>query len=593
VKGLSIEDSQGNGLGSYLIIFDYFSVTFIQTQYKVRLKNVQSHLKKAIFKCKCEYRDKVENMFNTNCMKTAWSNLKKLCCYSKKKSTLVVDDDVAFANELNQFYARFDTEDFTDKQNAVIQVLLEIKDESIVVDESDVQKCLSKINVKKAAGPDGLCGKVLKFCNNQLSSILSKLFQVSLDSHCIPILWKTSELIPVPKSTLPKVKNDLRPVALTAIIMKCFERLVLYYIKPVVKPFLDRYQFAYSETIGVDDAVITLNDIIRSHLDSPGSHARILFVDFSSAFNTIQPHILMEKLIKMKVNSNIVLWIHNFLTNRIQYVKFNGVKSDILVINTGAPQGCVLSAFLFTIYTTDCTSSSGSIVIIKYADDTVIIGLLKCDDDVKYRMEVDRFCNWCDDNHLNLNVSKTKEMVIDFRNCGAKANINPLRIKNQQVEIVKTYKYLGNIIDDKLSGSPNVDTLFKKLNKKMYFVRKLRSLKLSRNTLSTFYRCIIQSNFTFCLSNWYKLCTSADIKKLNKIVSCAKKLGCITTNLSDLYINCLDSKLKKIMENNNHPLHYKFSYLPSGRRLRSIPSRTNRYKNSFVLSAIRYRNLST
>ena len=447
--------------------------------------------------------------------------------------------------------------------------------------------------MKKAAGPDGLCGKVLKFCNNQLSSILSKLFQVSLDSHCIPILWKTSELIPVPKSTLPKVKNDLRPVALTAIIMKCFERLVLYYIKPVVKPFLDRYQFAYSKTIGVDDAVITLNDIIRSHLDSPGSHARILFVDFSSAFNTIQPHILMEKLIKMKVNSNIVLWIHNFLTNRIQYVKFNGVKSDILVINTGAPQGCVLSAFLFTIYTTDCTSSSGSIVIIKYADDTVIIGLLKCDDDVKYRMEVDRFCNWCDDNHLNLNVSKTKEMVIDFRNCGAKANINPLRIKNQQVEIVKTYKYLGNIIDDKLSGSPNVDTLFKKLNKKMYFVRKLRSLKLSRNTLSTFYRCIIQSNFTFCLSNWYKLCTSADIKKLNKIVSCAKKLGCITTNLSDLYINCLDSKLKKIMENNNHPLHYKFSYLPSGRRLRSIPSRTNRYKNSFVLSAIRYRNLST
>ena len=368
--------------------------------------------------------------------------------------------------------------------------------------------------------------------------------------------------------------------------MKCFERLVLNFMMPVVKPFLDIYQFAYTFGIGVEDAVITFNDILRSHLDSPsGRHARILFVDFSSAFNTIQPHILMQKLIDMNVNSNIILWIHEFLTNRVQYVNFNGTKSETIIVNTGAPQGCVLSAFLFTIYTTDCTSSSKEVVILKYADDTVIVGLLHNDNETVYRNEVDRFVKWCDDNHLNLNVSKTKEMIVDFRK--KKQKVDPLVIKNENVEIVSEYKYLGNIIDHQLTGCANVNSLIKKANKKLYFVRKLKSLKVSNTVLSMFYKSIVQSNFTFCVANWFNLCSSSDKKKLGRIVRCAKKLGCSVTGLDDLYKICVFSKLKKIMKNVNHPLHSRFHMLPSGRRLRSIPSNTNRLRDSFVLSAIR------
>ena len=117
----------------------------------------------------------------------------------------------------------------------------------------------------------------------------------------------------------------------------------------------------------------------------------------------------MKKLMDMNVNSHLILWIHEFLTNRPQYVKFNGVKSKVMIINTGAPQGCVLSAILFTIYTSDCKSSSCYTIIIKYADDTVIIGLLSNDDDeTQYREEVSRFTEWCDTNFFNLNVKKTK-----------------------------------------------------------------------------------------------------------------------------------------------------------------------------------------
>lgn len=456
----------------------------------------------------------------------------------------------------------------------------------MVIGEAAVEKCLAKIDVKKAAGPDGICGKILKSCRKQLAPILSKLFQVSLVNHCIPSLWLTSELIPVPKLTLPKVKNDLRPVALTPIVMKCFERINLDYMMPVVKPFLDIYQFAYSHGIGVEDAVMTLNDILRSHLESKNSHARLLFVDFSSAFNTIQPHVLMKKLIDMKVNSHLILWIHQFLTNRTQYVKFNNTKSRVIIINTGAPQGCVLSAFLFTIYTTDCKSNGKGIVILKYADDTVIVGLLTNNDDSTYQEEVKKFCDWCDNNFLNLNVKKTKEMVVDFRK--DKGVSQPLKIKDEIVETVDTYKYLGNVIDNQLKGSDNVAMIVKKANVKLYFLRKLKALKVSKSILTMFYKSIVQSNLSFCIANWFEMCSASDNKKITRIIKCAKRMGCDISDIQCIYKKALLCKMLKIRKNMDHPLTNKFVLLPSGKRMRSIPSKTNRYRDSFVLSAIRH-----
>ena len=266
-------------------------------------------------------------------------------------------------------------------------------------------------------------------------------------------------------------------------------------------------------------------------------------------------------------------------------VNFNGTKSGVLTINTGAPQGCVLSAFLFTIYTTDCTSGAKNVVILKYADDTVIIGLLSNNDETCYRDEVDKFCKWCDDNHLNLNVSKTKEMIIDFRK--KKSYVVPLAIKNENVEIVSEYKYLGNIIDNHLSGTSNVNTVIKKTNKKLYFVRKLKSMKVNNTVLTMFYKSIVQSNLTFCLANWFNLCNVSEKKRLGRIIKHARKLGCDITDLDELYEVSLNCKMKKIIKNANHPLHCRFNLLPSRKRMRSIPSNTNRFKNSFVLSAIR------
>ncbi|KAK3549702.1 hypothetical protein QTP86_007167 [Hemibagrus guttatus] len=93
----------------------------------------------------------------------------------------------------------------------------------------------------------------------------------------------------------------MRPVTLTSVVMKSFERLVLSYLKDITDPLLDPLQFTYRANRSVDDAVNMALHFILQHLDSTGSYARILFVDFSSAFNTIVPALLRDKLFQLNV----------------------------------------------------------------------------------------------------------------------------------------------------------------------------------------------------------------------------------------------------------------------------------------------------
>ncbi|KAI2656564.1 RNA-directed DNA polymerase from mobile element jockey [Labeo rohita] len=127
------------------------------------------------------------------------------------------------------------------------------------------------------------------------------------------MFWKTATIIPVPKKPCPSELNHYRPVALTSIIAKCLEKLVLNIILPVVSPRLDPYQFAYKAKRGTEDAVACLLYTVLHHQATPGNHTRILLINFSSSFNTIQCHIMITKLYHLHVPPLLIRWIHNFL----------------------------------------------------------------------------------------------------------------------------------------------------------------------------------------------------------------------------------------------------------------------------------------
>lgn len=141
-----------------------------------------------------------------------------------------------------------------------------------------------------------------------------------------------------------------------------------------------------------------------------------MFVDFSSAFNCISPSILAATLAKKKklIDTRTLAWVINFLSYRIQQVKIGGSISDKLITSVGAPQGCVLSPLLFILYINSCVSFFKNRHIVKYADDTALVSLLN-DGEEEHGPVLDFFLNWCENSNLSLNISKTKEMVIDFR----------------------------------------------------------------------------------------------------------------------------------------------------------------------------------
>ena len=196
---------------------------------------------------------------------------------------------------------------------------------------------------------------------------------------------------------------------------------------------------------------------------------------------------------------------------------------------------------------------------------------------------------WCNNNFLNLNVKKAKELIIDFRT--KDHVVEPLAIQGEHVDMVTNYTYLGSDVDNKLKGCDNVNKIYKKANKRLYFLRKLKNVNVDKSILTMFYKCIIQSVLTFCIACWYGSTSVSNKNKLNKIIKCARRLGCTNIEgLDVLYKNAVLMKMDKIVKDVEHPLNEHFKLLPSGSRMMSIYSRTNRLRDSFILSAIRLYN---
>jgi hypothetical protein len=243
--------------------------------------------------------------------------------------------DQSLSDELNDFYSRIEASN----TEACMRASAVPDNCVITLSVANVSKTFKQVNIQT------------DYQDMNSKHVLTK-WQVPswtfspcpLTESVIPTCFMQTTIVPVPKNTKVTRLNDYRPVALMSVAMKCFEKLVMAHISTIIPETLDPLHFVYRLNRSTDDAIFIALHTALSHLNKRNTYVRMLFIDHSSVFNTLVPSKLITKLSSLGLNTSLFNWILDFLTGRPQVVRVGKNTSAMLILNTGASQGCLLSA---------------------------------------------------------------------------------------------------------------------------------------------------------------------------------------------------------------------------------------------------------
>ena len=214
-------------------------------------------------------------------------------------------------------------------------------------------------------------------------------------------MWKLANISPFPKESPLTECNQLRPISLTDIIMRIFERLVYkQQLSSVLKTAIGPDQFAYKEGLNTTMALIKCQHHWMEWLDRDADFVRVFSFDFSKAFDSVPHQVLCTKLKSYDINPFITNWIISFLSGRQQRVVVNGIVTDFLNINRGVTQGTVLEPILFAIMVNDIKPVFPKNQLFKYADDLKLSVPVKFNSVDTSRLEVANILQWADENNM-------------------------------------------------------------------------------------------------------------------------------------------------------------------------------------------------
>ena len=270
--------------------------------------------------------------------------------------------------------------------------------------------------------------------------------------------------------------------------------------------FLDSFNIIYKNQFGfrkkhsTTHALLSMVETIRSNLDRK-LYSCGVFVDLEKAFDTVNHNILIQKLYYYGIRGIANDWFLSYLSNRKQFVTLENSKSKLCSVTCGVPQGSILGPLLFLIYINDMNCALKHSLVHHFADDT---NLLYSDKKVKnlkkvMNNELKLLFEWLCANRLSLNVDKTEFII--FRPSNIEYDRIVLKLNNQEIHESNKIKYLGLLLDPKLSWNVHITELCKKLSRSVGMLYKIRNM-CPDHILKSLYFSLFHSHLSYGISLW-------------------------------------------------------------------------------------------
>lgn len=404
---------------------------------------------------------------------------------------------------------------------------------------------------RTATGPDGIPWFVWKHNAHILAPVVHSIFAKSLAIGVFPKSWKKSNVTPIPKTANPTI-SDYRPISVTCIIARCFERLVYrFFTKDAYHRVLDPCQFGFREKSSTAMAAITLQNVVHDFRNLQSDYVRVLSLDLSKAFDRVSHRLVVSGLQNIPgLNLHVIRWYRSFLMERQQRVTIGNRSSDWRNINRGVPQGTVSGPPCFNASTNGLrvpTNLANHCVLLKFADDMYPIVAGTHDDTDKDIMVF--VTNWLKERGFLINRSKCKDFIIPAgqRIC--------MPVPLDGFKRVNKLSFLGFTFAGKLSPALHVHKVCTKARRNLNLLLKLKHGLNNRSHLEAAYRSLVLSVLLYGVEVY----GGESISTLGKIDSVQRKavrIGMIGnfTPILDI-IRSRDSRLLQLTQREDNLLN--------------------------------------
>ena len=416
--------------------------------------------------CKAEF---IQNELTTNQddSKKFWNSIKTVIPDTKNnRNKMYIIDGITNKNvvpeELPDFINSFFADIGPNLASKIIGnwdyngIKSDVELHDIVVNEIEILKICNDINVNKSSSIKNVSSRVIKDAFLSIPNIIQHLIQSALDIGIFPDEWKIANITPLQKGGDKTSVTNLRPVSLLPLPSKIIERIlherIMFHLER--NNLLEINQGGFRKNHSTMDTIAKFTNDIFDGINNRNITTAV-FIDLAKAFDTVNHEILLKKLDFIGIKGNLLKLLKNYLCNRKQSTTVNNRTSKYRNITCGVPQGSILGPLLFLIYVNDLSSVLRKCKYQLYADDTVIYHTCNDINDSKDKLESDlsRFTDWCDGNALTVNIKNSKYVLYGLKTQTRKILNHILLMRNNRLDRVSSYNYLGVHLDMNLKFS--------------------------------------------------------------------------------------------------------------------------------------------